>query len=383
MLDRMVAGQLPPKPHTALYDGSGKLCYEECLTRDGFDGPFTILYHEGRPHTADVAEPAHGFALPKAAGDRPLARRHYRSQRWARRGGAAVDARQPLLFNDDVVLGVAFPDAPDPVYFANGDGDDLVFVFEGGGTLETPLGDLAFQPLDYVFVPRGLLHRFVPKGPQYWLTIECAAGFGLLSQWRNGVGQLRMDAPYSHRDFRRPSFGGPRDQGIRDSLVKRQGRFHGFRHAHSPFDVVGWDGTVYPWAFPILNFQPRVGLVHLPPTWHGTFSARGLLVCSFVPRPLDFHPAAIPCPYPHASVSCDEFLFYCRGEFTSRKGVGPGSISHHPAGILHGPHPGAYEGSIGARETSELAVMLDTFKPLAPTDAALSIEDTGYHASFR
>ncbi|HEY3593173.1 MAG TPA: homogentisate 1,2-dioxygenase [Polyangiaceae bacterium] len=382
MLDRMVAGTVPGKPHTTLY-GDGHLRYEECLTRDGFDGPFTILYHQRRPHTADVATPAHGFILPAPAGERPLARRHYLSQRLPRGGGPAVDARVPLLFNDDVVLGAAFPDQPDPVYFANGDSDDLIFVYEGGGTLRTPLGDVEFEPLDYVFIPRGLLHRFVPKGPQYWLTIECAAGFGLLSQWRNPVGQLRMDAPYSHRDFRRPVFRGPEDEGIRDLLVKRQGRFHGFRYDDSPLDVVGWDGAVYPWAFPILRFQPRVSSVHLPPIWHGTFSARGLLVCSFVPRPLDFHPQAIPCPYPHASVSCDEFLFYCRGEFTSRRGVGPGSISHHPAGITHGPHPGAYEASVGATQTSELAVMLDTYKPLFPTAAALNVEDAGYHASFR
>jgi homogentisate 1,2-dioxygenase len=282
-----------------------------------------------------------------------------------------------------VVLGTAFPSLPDPVYFSNGDADDLIFVFEGGGTLKTPLGSLRFEQNDYLFIPRGLLHRLVPDGPQYWLTIECTAGFGLLRQWRNDVGQLRMDAPYTHRDFRRPVFLGPEDEGIRDLVVKRHGRFHGFRYEQSPLDVVGWDGTVYPWVFPILRFQPRVGLVHLPPTWHGTFVARGLLVCSFVPRPLDFHPEAVPCPYPHASVNCDEFIFYCRGEFTSRKGVGPGSISHHPAGILHGPHPGAYEASIGARQTSELAVMLDTFNPLSATDVALLVEDTGYHASFR
>jgi homogentisate 1,2-dioxygenase len=250
--------------------------------------------------------------------------------------------------------------------------------------LRSPLGDVRFEALDYVFVPRGLPHRFLPDpGPQYWLSIECAAGFTLPRQWRNEVGQLRMDAPYTHRDFRRPVFEGPRDDdGLRDLVVKRGGAFHGFRYQHPPLDVVGWDGAVYPWAFPILRFQPRVGLVHLPPTWHGTFAARGALVCSFVPRPLDFHPQAIPCPYPHSSVSCDEFIFYCRGNFTSRKGVGPGSISHHPAGIAHGPHPGAYEESIGARTTDELAVMLDTYRPLQATADARSVEDPDYHASF-
>jgi homogentisate 1,2-dioxygenase len=191
-----------------------------------------------------------------------------------------------------------------------------------------------------------------------------------------------MDAPYCHRDFRRPSFQGPLDERIRRQVVKRGGAFHAYDTEHSPLDVVGWDGSVWPFAFPILSFQPRAGLVHLPPTWHGTFAGRGALVCSFVPRVLDFHPEAVPCPYPHASVDVDEIIFYVRGQFTSRRGVGPGSISHHPAGILHGPHPGAYEGSIGTRTTDELAVMLDLSQPLAPTEAALRVEDPGYHESF-
>jgi homogentisate 1,2-dioxygenase len=387
MLDRMTAGTVPDKPHTALRDAAGRLRHEECLTREGFDGPFTILYHAERPHTAAVAPAMHGWKVASSGEARPLARRHYRTQDLAARGGPPVDARVPLLFNDDVALSVVTPDAPDPVYFANGDADDLTFVHEGGGVLRTLLGDVTFAAHDYVFVPKGLLHRFIPDGPdggkQRWLSIELASGFGLPRQWRNEVGQLRMDAPYTHRDFRRPTFTGPIDEGLRDLVVKRGGAFHGFRYDHAPLDVVGWDGAVYPWAFPIMRFAPRVGLVHLPPTVHGTFAAKGALVCSFVPRPLDFHPDALPCPYPHSSVGCDEFIFYCRGNFTSRKGVGPGSISHHPAGVIHGPHPGAYEGSLGARATDELAVMLDTTKPLHATDACRAIEDVAYHDSFR
>ena len=191
-----------------------------------------------------------------------------------------------------------------------------------------------------------------------------------------------MDAPYCHRDFVRPTFEGPRDEGIREIVVKRRNRFHGFTVPHSPLDVVGWDGTVYPWVFPILRFQPRVSSVHLPPTWHGTFAARGALICSFVPRLTDFHPEAVPCPYPHSSVDVDEIIFYVRGNFTSRRGVAPGSISFHPSGIPHGPHPGSYEKSIGHSRTDELAVMLDCAKPLDPTPAALGIEDAGYHDSF-
>ena len=190
-----------------------------------------------------------------------------------------------------------------------------------------------------------------------------------------------MDAPYCHRDFRRPSLQ-LQDEGIRTVVVKRNNRFQTFEMPNNPLDVVGWDGTVYPWIFPILNFQPRAGLVHLPPTWHGTFSTSNALICSFVPRAVDFHKDAIPCPYPHSSVDCDEFLFYCRGNFTSRKGVGPGSVSYHPMGIPHGPHPGAYEASIGHRETTEMAVMIDTYRPLHRTKAALSIEDLNYQQSF-
>ncbi|HVZ86006.1 MAG TPA: homogentisate 1,2-dioxygenase [Polyangia bacterium] len=385
MLDRMTAGVVPPKPHTALRDEGGRLRHEECLTRAGFDGPFTIMYHAEPPHTALPVTATHGWEIPGRADDepRPLARRHYRSQELGRLGGGALDARVPLLFNDDVVLSTLHPDEADPVYFSNGDGDDLYFILQGGGLLRSALGDLPFNANDYVFVPHGLLHRFIPsEDPQYWLSIECAAGFGLPKQWRNEVGQLRMDAPYSHRDFRRPTFGGPREEGLRDLVVKRGGAFHGFRFPHAPLDVVGWDGAVYPFAFPILNFQPRVGLTHLPPSVHGTFATRGALICSFVPRPLDFHPAAIPCPYPHASVDCDEVIFYAAGNFTSRRGVGAGSLSHHPAGVIHGPHPGAYEGSIGARATDELAVMLDTTRPLRATEACRSVEDAAYHASF-
>jgi len=384
MIERIVQGAVPRKHHIAFRDAEGRLLYEEAFTRAGFDGPYTLLYHRHRPHATHAAETAgHGWTLPTPVPARPLRRRHYRTQDLAARGGPAVDARVPLLFNADVVVGLVAPTAEDPVYLQNGDGDDLFFVEEGGGLLRSPMGDLRFAQHDYVFVPKGLLHRFVPDpGPQRWLSIECLGGLHLPSQWRNETGQLRMDAPFSHRDFRIVEWKGPLDEGIRDVVVKRAGAFHAFRRDASPLDVVGWDGAVYPFAFPILSFQPRAGLVHLPPTWHGTFAARGALVCSFVPRVVDFHPEAIPCPYPHASVDVDELLFYVRGEFTSRRGVGPGSISHHPAGVMHGPHPGAYESSIGARTTSELAVMLDCYQPLQATAAALGAEDPAYDESF-
>jgi homogentisate 1,2-dioxygenase len=383
MLDRVVQGEVPRKHHIAFRDAEGNLLLEEAFTQSGFEGPYTLAYHRNRPHAQHAAQVAHGWEVPRDAARRPLAKRHYRTTEVEPRGGAPVDARTPLFFNADVTVSLSTPSGEDPVYFANADGDELHYVFEGGGLLRSTLGDLRFGKDDYVFVPRGLVHRIVPDaGAQRWLSFECSGAVHLPRQWRNETGQLRMDAPYSHRDFRRVELRGPLDEGIRECLVKRGGEFHGFRWDHSPLDVVGWDGSVYPFAFPILNFQPRAGLVHLPPTWHGTFATRGALICSFVPRVLDFHPEAVPCPYPHSSVDCDEILFYVRGNFTSRRGVGPGSISHHPAGVMHGPHPGAYEGSIGAQRTDELAVMMDSTLPLSATAAALAVEDPGYMESF-
>ncbi len=395
MLDRETHGSIPRKHHIAHRSPSGELLHEECFTRAGFDGPYTIAYHLNRPHTHRSIETKHGWSQVELASSTsaPLAKRHYKSQELTRTGGAPIDARRPLLFSADVVASVAHPDRDDPVYFSNVDADELHYVFEGGGVLRTAFGDVRFRANDYVFVPRGMPHRFVLSEqtedksqkvlPQYWFSMELNGGLHIPKQWRNEVGQLRMDAPYSHRDFTRPEFRGPLDEGIREIVVKRGGAFHGFAVDSSPLDVVGWDGSVYPWAFPILNFQPRVSSVHVPPTWHGTFAARGALICSFVPRLVDFHPEAIPCPYPHSSVDVDEIIFYCRGNFTSRKGVGPGSLSHHPPGIPHGPHPGSYENSIGTKATDELAVMLDCYAPLTPTRTAQGVEDAGYMESFR
>jgi homogentisate 1,2-dioxygenase len=389
MLDRVCAGRVPSKPHLVFRSPAGALYYEECVTRDGFDGAFSILYHEGRPHEAEPVDGATaGFAVPMqdpSNATSGLLRRHYRCLELARAGGGPLTARLPLLFNADIVVGFVCPDGPDTAYFVNSDADDLFFILRGGGTLRSVFGDLRFAKGDYLCVPKGTLHRFVadPGEPQAWLSIECKGGVGLPARYRNAVGQLRMDAPYSHRDFRRPELVGPLDENLRDIVVKRRDRFFTFRTRSTPLDVVGWDGTVYPFVLPILAFQPRVGQVHLPPPVHTTFEARGAQICSFVPRPLDFHPDANPCPYPHSSVDVDEVLFYVNSAFGSRRGVQEGSLSHHPAGIPHGPHPGAYENAPGAKRTEEIAVMLDCHAPLQRTSHAMACEDAGYHASFR
>ena len=384
MLERQSHGRVPEAPHTQLRAPDGRLLYEHCITRKGFDGPYTIAYHEQRPHEALPAADAPVTLAPANASPERLLRRHYTSPQSALALEPFPRHRGRLLENADVALSVAMPTRNDPFYFANADGDELYFIHSGSGVLRSLLGDVSYRAGDYVYVPRSLLHRFVldTAGLQHWLIIELRQPLGIPHAYRNGVGQLRLDAPYSHRDFRGPTLSGPRDEGLRDFWLKTQGTLQKYQLSASPLDVVGWDGSLYPFAFSIDAFKPKVGKVHLPPPAHATFEAPGVLICSFVPRPLDFHEQAVPCPYPHSSVDVDEVLFYSRGGFTSRRGVGPGSISHHPRGIPHGPHPGAYEASVGSKHTDEVAIMLDVNLPLTRSALAESLEDTDYHGSF-
>jgi len=393
MIDRMSCGVMPAKPHTVLRDAEGHLLHEEMFTRHGFSGAFTYLYHRF-PTTAAVevtrATRGHAIAVADEAGLVPLKRRLYDSRKVAP-GGMPFECRVPLLFNADVTIYFASATVSDDVYFANGDGDELWYVEEGAARLESVCGWLRVQAGDYVWVPKSMVHRWHvdPKTPLRMLCFEGRGGVMVPADFRNPVGQLKMDAPYTHRDFVRPEgpILAPGSQapleGPRELFVKKGGQFTRLLLERPPMDVVGWEGFVYPWAFAIEKFQPKTGLVHLPPTIHGTFAGPGFLVCSFVPRVTDTHPQAIPCPYPHSSVDCDEVILYLRGNFTSRRGVGPGAISLHPAGVAHGPHPGAYEASIGSVRTDELAVMVDTYLPLAPTAQARGLEDPMYHDSWR
>ncbi len=382
MIDRLLLGTVAKKPHTILRGPDNALRYEECFTRHGFDGAYSIAYHERSPAIDESLEPSRrGWAKPEF-GEPSAIRRLFLGKKIGG-GGKPLDARQVLLGNADVQVAIAHPSENDDSFLANNDGDDLYYFHEGSASLQTPFGSLDVGPGDYVWVPRSLPHRFLRVlGPTLWLHLEIRKGLRLPAQYLNPHGQLRMDAPYSHRDFRRPTEL-PRDDSATSVIIKRGDRFFERRFGASLLDVVGLDGFVYPVAFNIENFQPKTGLVHLPPPVHATFAASGLVICSFVPRLTDTHPEAIPCPYPHSSVDCDEFIFYCRGNFTSRRDVGPGAMSLHPAGTPHGPHPGAYEASIGAKETTELAVMLDTFAPLLATKAAAAIEEDSYHAAWR
>jgi len=392
MIDRMTLGLTPSKPHTVMRHASGDILHEEMFTRGGFSGAFSYYYHR-YPITAalEVSASTRGHAVAQAVspaeGTAVLKRRLYDTNALAP-SGMPLECRVPLLFNRDVSIYFACPTQSDDVYFANGDGDELWYVQEGAARLETSCGVLSVATGDYVWVPRSLIHRWHLTTPSMrMLCFEAHGGACVPADFRNPVGQLKLDAPYTHRDFVRPEAPiATMDHvpdGPRELIVKKSGGFTRLVLEKPPLDVVGWDGFVYPWAFSIHKFQPKTGLIHLPPTIHGTFAGPGFLVCSFVPRVTDTHPQAIPCPYPHSSVDCDEAILYLKGNFTSRRGVGPGAISLHPAGIAHGPHPGAYEASVGATRTDELAVMVDTYLPLQPTAYAAGIENVGYHDSWR
>lgn len=389
MIHRMQLGKVPPKPHTTFYDENNKLLMEHCHTREGFEGPFSILYYRVPPTDENAVEKLAlpGFCPFEPLAEQPLYRRHIKTQD-LKLSGDFLEARRVLMFNSDVQISMVKPTTRSPRFFANGDGDELYFVFKGSGRFETLFGVLPFREHDYVYIPRATPYRLHAETPACeMLAFEGRVFIDIPKEWRNRAGQITMYAPYTHRDFHGPAnllsySESEHGKAPFRLVVKREDTLTVHLHPQFPYDIVGWDGAVYPYTFNIHDYQPKTGLVHLPPTIHLTFAGNEFVVCSFVPRKVDYHPKAIPCPYGHASVHMDEILFYVDGNFTSRRGIAPGSISLHPAGIPHGPHPGTYEASIGTERTSELAVMCDTYKQLRLTKLAHDVEDKDYHLTW-
>jgi homogentisate 1,2-dioxygenase len=374
-------GQIPRKRHTVFRRPDGGLHSEELMGNKGFSGLSSLMYHLRPPTTVREVRALRPAALePEPEG--ALRHRHFRTHR-LEPGGCAVEGRLPLLFNGDVTLSIAAPRVGAHPLFRNGVADEIVFVTEGSGRLDSVFGTMAVKPGDYVVVPRGILHQWTLDAPGRFLVIESASDVRTPKRYRNEHGQLTEMSPYSERDIRRPESLAPRDEAGDVSVLVKSGR--GTSELvldHHPFDVVGWDGFYYPWAFSIHDFEPRVGRVHLPPPVHQTFEADAFVVCSFCPRPFDFDPEAVPAPYSHSNAMSDEVLYYANSEFMSRKGIEYGSITLHPDGIPHGPQPGKTEESLGAKWTNELAVMIDTFRPLRVTRQALAVEDEPYTLSW-
>jgi homogentisate 1,2-dioxygenase len=296
-----------------------------------------------------------------------------------------LKSRKAVLVNDDCQIILAAPQQSSTEYFfKNADADEVIFVHEGTGTLRTMYGHLKFGYGDYIVVPRGTIYQFEFDGEENRLLIvESYGPITTPRRYRNAFGQLHEHSPFCERDIRKPSILETFDEkGDFMLYIKKQDNLYPYHYLNHPFDVVGWDGYVYPYIFSIHDFEPITGRVHQPPPVHQTFDGKNFVICSFVPRLYDYHPEAIPAPYNHSNIDSDEVLYYVDGDFMSRKHVERGMITLHPGGIPHGPHPGTIEKSIGAKETRELAVMIDTFRPLLMTEHAAAIEDEKYYLSW-
>ena len=376
-------GKIPHKRHTVFRKPDGGLYYEQLFGTIGFDGMSSLLYHIHRPtmvkdlgNTVDVS--------PKIEVEKNL--KSYRLRGFqVPAEDDFLESRKPVLVNNDCYIELAAPRKSMTDYFyKNADADEVIFVHKGSGTLKTFLGDLTFSYGDYLVIPRGMIYQMQFDTEENRLFIvQSFHPIYTPKRYRNYFGQLLEHSPFCERDIRRPQNLNPVDEkGSFLIKIRKEDNLYHFSYASHPFDVVGWDGYNYPYAFSIHDFEPITGRVHQPPPVHQTFETGAFVICSFCPRLYDYHPEAIPAPYNHSNIDSDEVLYYVDGDFMSRNDIDAGHISLHPAGIPHGPHPGAYERSIGQKETEELAVMVDTFKPLKLTEYAMKIADDTYWESW-
>ncbi len=379
----MQMGAVPHKRHTQFRKPDGSLYSEQLFSTEGFSNDYSLLYH-CHPPTAIIHTEAPVSVQPQVAEEKMLRHRSFEGFRLAP-ARDYLESRKPILVNSDLHISLAAPqEGMEDYFFKNADADELIFVHEGSGELLTQYGRLPFAYGDYLVIPRGTIYqiRFHDAGNRLFL-VESFSPIRYPKRYLSKYGQLLEHAPYCERDIRPPADLQTHDQpGDFCIRTKKKGMLYGIHYGHHPFDVVGWDGCCYPYAFSIHDFEPITGRVHQPPPVHQTFEAHNFVVCSFVPRLYDYHPQAIPAPYNHSNIDSDELLYYVDGDFMSRKNVTRGMLTLHPAGIPHGPHPGAVEKSIGKKETGELAVMVDTFHPLQLTTHAIGIENEGYTMSW-
>ena len=376
-------GKIPQKRHTQFEKPDGSLYYEQLFGTIGFDGMSSLSYHVHRP--TQVKEIGKALDVsPKIAVEKNITSRKFIGFDVAPKDDF-LESREPLLVNNDVHVGLAAPRKSVTDYFyKNADADEMLFIHKGSGTLKTFLGNIPFEYGDYLIIPRGMIYQIeFDTEDNRILYAESFHPIYTPKRYRNWFGQLLEHSPFCERDYKLPqdlqTFNEKREFLMK---IKKQGMLHQLVYASHPFDVVGWDGYNFPYGFSIHNFEPITGRVHQPPPVHQTFETDAFVVCSFCPRLYDYHPKSIPAPYNHSNIDSDEVLYYVDGDFMSRKGIGSGYISLHPSGIPHGPHPGTYEASIGKKGTEELAVMIDTFKPLQVTENALKIDDGKYYKSW-
>ncbi|RMG39999.1 MAG: homogentisate 1,2-dioxygenase [Candidatus Dadabacteria bacterium] len=374
-------GRIPHKRHTCFRKPDGSLYREEVVGTRGFSGIYSILYHCSAP-TRVIESKLLGSKAVEYCSGLPLEHRHIVTKDF-RTSGDPVDSRIFLMGNKDLRLGLATPDKEMNYFYRNGLCDECLFVHYGSGTLHTQFGKLEYRAGDYIVIPVGTTYQIKISENTKFLVIEANSRFEFPRRYRNEYGQLLEHSPFCERDIRIPRELETYDeQGEYEVRIKLGDKYSMTILDHHPFDLIGWDGYLYPWIFNIEDFEPITGRVHQPPPVHQTFEGQGFVVCSFCPRLFDYHPEAIPAPYAHSNVNSDEVLYYVEGNFMSRKGIDVGSFTLHPAGIPHGPHPGTIEKSIGAKKTEELAVMVDTFAPLQITQTALDLCDPNYMKSW-
>jgi homogentisate 1,2-dioxygenase len=378
-------GNVPHKRHTQHRAPNGSLYAEELFGMEGFTGRSSLLYHLVPPTRTHKIEPVRD--LKNEAVDDGLHRHRLVKTGAVALGGNVIDARIPLFFNNDVLMGVVRPTEglPENTFYRNSEGDEMLFVHEGGGVFQSNFGPMRYGPGDYIVIPIGTTWRLNQDAglDHRILYVESPSEIVPPKRYRNEWGQLLEHSPYSDRDIRIPEEVPPHDEaGDFVVWVRARGRLTAYHFMHHPLDVVGWDGYLWPFIFNIGDFEPITGRIHQPPPVHQTFAGRNYVVCSFVPRKFDYHPLAIPAPYNHSNINSDEVIYYVAGNFMSRRGVEISSLTLHPAGIPHGPHPGTAEASIGKEGTEELAVMVDTFHPLNITTAARQMEDESYPYSW-
>ena len=376
-------GQVPHKRHTQFRKPDGALYSEQLFSTEGFSNDYSLLYHVHPPTQIIKTEKPVNVA-PEVAEERMLSHRSFEGFK-VKPKKDFLESRTPVLVNADVHIVLAAPqESMQGYYYKNADADELIFVHEGSGTLKTMYGEIPFGYGDYLNIPRGTIYQieFATTDNRLFI-VESFSPIRFPKRYLSKYGQLLEHSPFTERDLRPPQNLQTHDERG-DFLVrtKKKGVLYNIHYAGHPFDVVGWDGYCYPFAFSIHDFEPITGRVHQPPPVHQTFEAHNFVVCSFCPRLYDYHPEAIPAPYNHSNIDSDEVLYYVDGDFMSRKNVTRGMITLHPAGIPHGPHPGAVEKSIGKKETGELAVMVDTFHPLMLTKQALEIENQDYVMSW-
>ncbi|HEX4851663.1 MAG TPA: homogentisate 1,2-dioxygenase [Puia sp.] len=376
-------GTIPHKRHTQFRKKDGTLYAEELFSTEGFSNDYSLLYHS-HPPTEIIQTDTPSSVVPAVAEEKMLKHRSFEGFN-IKPQKDFLQSRRPILVNQDIQISLAAPQQSMEGYFyKNADADELLFVHEGSGSLKTNYGEIPFGYGDYLVIPRGTIYQIEFKDANNRLFIvESLSPIRFPKKYLSKYGQLMEHSPYCERDIRPPQNLVTIDQKG-DFLIqtKKKGNLYGIHYGHHPFDVVGWDGCCYPFAFSIHDFEPITGRVHQPPPVHLTFEGNNFVVCSFCPRMFDYHPQSIPAPYNHSNIDSDELLYYVDGDFMSRKNVTRGMITLHPGGIPHGPHPGAVERSIGAKETKELAVMVDTFHPLMLTKDALEIENPNYVMSW-